>query len=199
MNLQFYIEKLKHSKEYKDFMKENPKAHLCGGFFIIDKENPQNPDNKAHLDVYIPSKKKMFNIEISCKPLSSEIFSSETPKKIQGVSDFQLDGETKLHPVEMFKGTLTPKKIKANSKLDFSEIEDMIYDKMEKEGIKNKLQRIIMILQNKDNKDFWICTVFISGLGLLKVNIDDASKKIILFEKKSLFDMLKFTGKKKSK
>ena len=173
MNLHFYIEKLKHSEEYKKFTKENPKAYLCGGFFIIDKENPKNPDNKAHLDVYVASKKKMFN--------------------------FQLDGETKLHPVEMFKGTLTPTKIKANSKLGFREIEDMIYDKMEKEGIKNKLQKIIMILQNKDGKDFWICTVFISGLGLIKVNIDDASKKIILFEKKSFLDMMKFMGKKKDK
>lgn len=165
MNLQFYIEKLKHSEEYNKFMKENPDAYLCSGFFIIDKENLKNPDNKAHLDVYAHSKEKMFN--------------------------FQLDGETKLLPVEMFKGNLIPTKIKANSKLDFEEIENMIYDKMEKQGIKNKLQKIIMILQNKDKKDFWICTVFISGFGLLKVNIDDASGKIILFEKKSFFDMLR--------
>jgi len=38
MNFQFYLEKLKHSEEYKEFLKENPEAYPCSGFFTIDKE-----------------------------------------------------------------------------------------------------------------------------------------------------------------
>ena len=38
MNLQLYLEKLKSSGVFKEFMKENPKAYLCSGFFTIDKE-----------------------------------------------------------------------------------------------------------------------------------------------------------------
>ena len=59
MNFQFYIEKLHNSEDFKKFMKENLDAYLCSGFFIIDFENPKNPDNKSHLDFYIPSKNEM--------------------------------------------------------------------------------------------------------------------------------------------
>jgi len=38
MNMQFYVEKLSHSEEFKEFMKKNPDAYLCSGFFVIDKE-----------------------------------------------------------------------------------------------------------------------------------------------------------------
>ena len=73
MNLRFYLEKLYASKEFEQFRKENLKAFLCSGFFIIDK---QGKDNKQHFDFYIPSKKKMFS--------------------------FQLEGGIKLIPIENF-------------------------------------------------------------------------------------------------
>ena len=53
MNLQFYLEKLFASDEFKKFKKENKDAYFCSGFFSIDK---QGRDNQQHLDFYIPSK-----------------------------------------------------------------------------------------------------------------------------------------------
>ena len=161
MNLQFYIEKLHVSEEYKKFMKENPDAYLCSGFFIIDKEKD---DNKQHLDFYISKSKKMF-----C---------------------FQLEEGVKLLSVEMLEKNI-PTKISAKCDFNFEDVEKKILDKMEKEKINNKIQKIILSLQRKDGKDFIIATVFVSMLGLLKVSYDISEKKITLFEKKSFLDMLR--------
>lgn len=161
MNFQFYLEKLHSSAIFKNFMKENSKAYLCSGFFTIDKEGK---DNQIHVDFYIPDSKKMFSFRIG--------------KKIEKI------------PVEMIT-----KKIPLEIKLDFDfnleEVEEMIVNEMKKKDIKNKLQKIIFSLQNIKGKNFLVCTVFTSMLGLLKVHIDLKEKKIILFEKKSFFDLIK--------
>ena len=46
-------------------------------------------------------------------------------------------------------------------------------------------------LQNFEEMDSLICTVFISMLGMLRVNIGLSDKKITQFEKKSFFDVVK--------
>jgi len=166
MNLKFYLEKLYTSKEFKQFKEENPNAFLCSGFFIIDK---QGKNNKQHFDFYIPSKKKMFG--------------------------FQLEDGIKLVPIEMFKDKI-PSKILFNGDLNFEEIESLIVSEMNKQKIKNKIQKILLSLQSLDGKDFLVGTIFISTLGLLKINIDISEKKVTSFEKKSFFDMIKVIKKK---
>ena len=161
MNLKFYLEKLQASEEYKNFMKENPKAYLCSGFFIIDKiEN----DGKQHLDYYMPSIKKTFS--------------------------FQLENEIKLVPIEMIDEKV-PAKILFDYDFDFEKIEQIILNEMIYKGIKNKLQKILLSLQNSEGKNVLVGTVFISAMGLLKVRISIPEMKIIEFEKKSFFDILK--------
>jgi len=174
MNLQFYLEKLEHSKELKKFKGENEDIYLCSAFFVIDRENLKNPGNKSNIDFYSPSKNKMFS--------------------------FQLDDGIKLVPAETIESDFNQKKpemLVANSELGFEEIEEIISKEMVKRDIKNKIHKIMMVLQNKDGKDFWVCTVFISGFGLLKVIINDDNKKITFFDKKSFFDMLSIRSKKK--
>jgi hypothetical protein len=161
MNLQFYLEKLYSSDIFKNFIKENPKAYMCSGFFIIDKEGK---DNQIHIDFYIPNIKKMFSFRLE--------------KKIEKIP---VEATTKKAPL----------KIKSDVDFNFEDVEKMIADEMEKQDIKNKLQKIMFSLQNIDGKNFLICTVFISLLGLLKVHIDLKEKKIVLFEKKSFFDLMK--------
>ncbi|MCX6743802.1 MAG: hypothetical protein NT116_06255 [Candidatus Parcubacteria bacterium] len=51
-------------------------------------------------------------------------------------------------------------------------------------------------MQSKDKKNYLLGTIFISGLGILKVKIDLDEKKITDFEKKSFFDMMKIVKKK---
>jgi len=62
MNLQFYIEKLKNSDVFKNFMKENPNAFACSGFFVIDKNGKEG--DKQHFDFWIPESKKLMSFQL---------------------------------------------------------------------------------------------------------------------------------------
>jgi len=161
MNFQFYLEKLYSSAIFKNFMKESPKAYLCSGFFTIDKEGK---DNQIHVDFYIPDTKKMFSFRLE--------------KKIEKI------------PVEVITKKI-PLEIKPEIDFNFEEVEEIIVNEMKKQDIRSKLRKIIFSLQNINGKNFLVCTVFISLLGLLKIQIDLREKKIILFEKKSFFDLMK--------
>jgi len=168
MNLQFYLEKLKNSDEFKKFKKENPKAYLCSCFFIIDEENKKKPDNKQHLDFYVPSNKKMFS--------------------------FQLEDEGKKNELE-FKGDKAPEQISLDIDFDISDIGKIIIKRMKQDKINNIIKKIIFSFQRVDEKDFIIATVFISGYGLIKADIDISKMELTSFEKKSFFDMIKVVKK----
>lgn len=169
MNLQFYLEKLISSEEFQKFKKENPTAFLCSGFFSIDKTGKEG--DKQHLDYFIPELNKMFSFK----------FEKEKVEMI---------------PVEDFGNNFTPIKIRDNCDFDFQKIENLIKEKMSEEKMKKNIEKILLSLQIKDGKEFLVGAVFISGLGMIKLTINIQEKKIIDFEKKSFFDMLKIIKKK---
>lgn len=166
MNLQFYLEKLHSSKQFKNFMKQNPDAFLCSGFFVIDLEGK---DNKQHFDYFVPKEKKLFS--------------------------FQMEEGTALVPIEMIDKRI-PKKISAKHDFDFKEIEKLVEKKAMQEGITNKIQKMLFSLQKLNEKEMLVGTVFISILGMIKIQIDLSQMKIIQFEKKSFFDMMNVLKKK---
>lgn len=169
MNLQFYLEKLMSSDEFQKFIKENPDAFFCSGFFSIDETGKEK--DQQHLDYFIPSINKMFS--------------------------FQLEEDIiKLNSVENFGKDFIPVLIQENIDFDFSRMKEMVVEEMKKNEIKNKIQKMIFSLQDRDGKAFLIGTIFISGLGLLKVKLDLVKNEIIEFEKKSFFDMMKIIKKK---
>ena len=100
-----------------------------------------------------------------------------------------------LIPIEN-KNDIIPEKISMNCNFDFDEIENLISQEKEKHNIKNKIQKILLSLQKVNGKDFLIGTVFVSGLGLIKINIDLSENKITGFEKKSFFDIMNVFKKK---
>ena len=165
MNLQFYLEKLFASEKFQGFVKENPSAYFCSGFFAIDKEDK---GNKIHIDYIIPETKKIFS--------------------------FQLENEVEVVPVEQNGESL--EKLPGNIDFNFEEIEKMIVEKMEEQEIKSKIQKILLSLQKIDKNDFLVGTIFISGLGMIKIKVDLGEMKIVEFEKKSFFDMMKIVRKK---
>jgi hypothetical protein len=166
MNFNFYLEKLHNSDEYQDFMLENPDAYMCSGFFIMDFEKA---DHQRHIDVYAPTLKKVFS--------------------------FKLENGIEKVPIDTFDER-TPKKLNIDYDFDLDEIEKMIRKKMVEEKVKSKIQKILLSLQNPGGKDLLTATVFVSGLGMLKVNIDPVSKKVVDFDRKSFFDILKVVRKK---
>ncbi|MFZ1970634.1 MAG: hypothetical protein WAU65_00430 [Candidatus Nanoarchaeia archaeon] len=160
MNIQYYLEQLKKSKDFLQFIKENPTAYLCSGFFIIDK---QENDNKQHLDFFVPGKEKIFS--------------------------FEIEGEGKMTILDCLDKTI-PEKIIVNFNLDFEDIQDKIMDKIRQQGINNRVQKYILSMQKIDDKNFLMGTVFLSMFGLLKVVINLDENKITDFQKKSFFDMV---------
>lgn len=167
MNSQFLFEKLEDSEEFKQFIKENPGAYLCSGFFIIDMD--KNSENKYHFDFYVPDSKKTFS--------------------------FELENGIKLMPLER-NDEVIMKKVLMKDHFDFDELKEKIMTEMELKKINNKIQKMIFSLQNMDGKDFLLGTIFLSGLGLLRADIDIQENQITDFEKKSLFDMMKIVKKK---
>ena len=161
MNFQFFLEKLMASKVFENFMAENKEAYPCGGFFIIDLIGD---GNKQHFDYYNPSINKIFS--------------------------FKLEEGMQILPVEMIDSRI-PKKVKMNYDFDFNDVEKMIQEEMKKQEITNKIQKIILSLQEFEGKDYLIGTVFITGMGMIKINIDISEMKIVDFEKKSFFDMMR--------
>jgi len=167
MNSQFLLEKLKSSEEFKKFKKENPDAYLCSGFFMIDLENKE-PKNQYHFDFFVPKTGKTFS--------------------------FELEEGIKLIPLERYEQVL--EKVSLNSDFDFDEIEKIILREMEFKKINNKIQKMILSLQNVGGKDSLLGTIFVSGFGMVKANIDLKEKRITDFEKKSFFDMMNIIRKK---
>jgi len=167
MNLKFYLEKLNSSKEFKKFKKEDENCFLCSGFFLIDKL--QN-NFKVNFDYYIPSKKQMFS--------------------------FELGEEIQKNPIENFGKNFIPEEIFKEIDFDFNEIEKIIIKKFQEEKINKKIQKILLSLQSKNKNSFLIGTIFISGLGMIKFDLDLKTNKIINFERKSFFDIIKIVKKK---
>ena len=172
MNFQFFVEKLQRLDNYKEFISKNPGIFPCSAFFVIDKEKKGSEEDKQHFDFYIPSAKKMFS--------------------------FQLENGGELVSVELVEGEKVSSEVSLKMDFEFGEIERLIEKKMEEEKIKSKVQRYLFSFQKKDGKHFLIGTVFISGLGILKVSIDLEKMEIIDFGKKSFFEILniKKSGKK---
>jgi len=166
MNLQFYFEKLENSEAYKNFIKKNKDAYFYSGFFCLDKKGK---DNQVHLDFFIPS--------------SEEVFS------------FKIDGEIVLSSITIYAKKV-PEEISMKLDLNLDVFEKIILDEIEKKEVKKKVQKLLLGLQSKDKEIFLIATVFMSGMGLVKLNINVKSKEISEFEKKSIFDMISVLKKK---
>jgi len=170
MNLQFYIEKLKSSDSFRQFIKEKPEAYLCSGFFVISKEESKkenkSTDEKTHLDFFSPKEKKMFSFDIK---------------------------EEKLIPLDKFEKT--PNEISENVEVDFDEIEKKIFEEMKNKKIDSKIQKLIISLQSKNGKPWIFGTGFLPMLSLIKFEMDLENKTIKDMEKKSLFDMVKVSRK----
>lgn len=160
MNFQSYVKELRDLKIFKDFLKVEPEAFPCSGFFIIDKEKS---DNQQHFDYFVPKGKKMFSFKLEAGELAPiETIDDRVPNEL----DLELD-------------------------FDFDEIDKIIEERKNKEGINNKTQKYLFSLQRKEGKHYLIGTVFISGLGMLKVWVDLEKKEVIEFEKHSFFDIMK--------
>jgi len=170
MNSHFLLEKLESSDEYKQFISENKDAYLCSGFFVVDLSE-KNPENRFHFDFYVPSTKETFSFELE---------NDMKKVKLERTDDVVLG------------------KVSMKNNFDFDKLKEKILIEMELKKITNKIQKMIFSLQNVYGKDVLIGTIFLSGLGLIKADIDLEENIFTEFEKSSLFDMMKIVKGKKN-
>lgn len=108
---------------------------------------------------------------------------------------FALESGIEQLPIETFSKEQI-KKIAINYDFDLDEINEVIEREKIYKGVDKKTQKILLSMLNLDGKDFLVGTVFVTGLGMLKVTLSLPELKVIDFEKKSFFDMLNVFKKK---
>jgi len=161
MKIAKYFNKLHESKEFKNFQNKHKDSYFCAGFFVLDFENGKN---MHQLDYYHPKSKK--------------------------VTTFMLDKgiEEKISEQLMKK---KPLKLDTKTKIDLDALKGIVEDEMKNHTITEKIKKIIAILQVIDGKKIWNLNCITSGMGLLKVHVDDETDTILKFEKVDLMDIIR--------
>jgi len=172
MKLSHYISKVKKSGDFKKFIKEDPKAYLCSVFFIRDFSGKHN---ETSVDFYSP--------------------------KIKKIVSFKVDGKIQKIPIYKKAETIKhkkfiPKKL-GKIKLDVDTLKLIILDEMHNRNFTDEIKKILIVLQNQDDRDVWNCTCFLSGLALLYCHVEDSSRSVLFMERQSFLDMMKIFRKNK--
>lgn len=160
------LEAVESSEIFQNFLKENPDAELCAGFFIIDFVSN---DNKKSIDYKTSDKIFTFDLRDDGRVMISE---------------------DKLISLENCK---FPKleKIDREIKIEVDELKGIAGVRALDEGISAKLNKIIAVLQKYNNRQIWNLTCMLDGLIILNILIDSNSGEIIKFERKSMMDLVR--------
>jgi len=163
--LKSLIEILNNSEEFNSFIKTNPKATPCAGFFILDfKEN----NFQYTIDYKIDNNIFSFNINPETKLVTEK-------------QEELIDKSKPLNEVDLKIGT------------GLEELRSIVEHELVSNNIKNPLEKIIAVLQAipENNESMWNLTCMCQGFNIIMIHINALDGKIIKFEKKSLFDFVK--------
>ena len=80
--------------------------------------------------------------------------------------------------------------IKPEIKIDIDEMQKIAGREIEKNKIAGKLNKIIAILQMRDNRQIWNVTCVFASLVMLRMHIDSFSGDVLKSEKSSMFDFV---------
>ena len=164
MNFTQTYETITQSKIFQNFKKENPKAELVAGFFILDF---LSNDTKNSLDYKIDSKIFTFSLNLQDEITMTEDKLIEQP------------------------GLPVLTKISPNIKIDLDEIPSIAEKSAIENNITAKFQKIIAVLQNHEEQEIWNLTCMLDGLIILNILINSDTGQIIKFERKSMMDFIK--------
>ena len=153
------------SKTFQTFKENHPDAQLVAGFFIIDFLDETG--NQKALDY--KDQEKIFT------------FSLNQQDEITLKEDKLM--ETSTHP------KLT--KIQPETKVELDELKSITGTKALDEGIKDKFQKIIAVIQNLEDKQIWNLTCMLENMVILNILIDCDTEEIIKFDKKNMMDFIK--------
>lgn len=173
MNLSALLQKVEASPEYKSFKKASPDATLCAGFFILDfKEQRQS----YALDYITDSGKDLFSF------------------------NYDLAGDTiSMKQEELIQGQKKLEEVNPRVKVEIEDLKNIVEEELKKNKILNKLEKIIAVLQNENEKTIWNLTCMCDGFAIIMVHVDSKELNILKFEKKSLFDFVSVKKGEKGK
>lgn len=199
--LAMLFSRLYKSKEFKDFQKENEKAFLCAGFFILRiKENLNDFSLDFRNDTQIYSFKIPENKNPDCSEVKG-IFKVTTGNESQqscGVSnpvatnekdaitivvDKIMDNQKPLDELEINEKTVL--------KIDLPVLQTIIQEQLKKQKLNSPLSEIISVLQMNEGKLIWNLTIMLEGFTIITSQMNPISGEVIKFEKKNLFDFVK--------
>jgi hypothetical protein len=161
------LDAIKKSDEFKEFKKKNPKAEICGGFFILDYVSN---DNKTSIDYLLGESVFSFTLKDSGKVYLDENRYDHLPDDPKF---------PKLIPID------------PNISIELDDLKSIAGTKKLDEGISAKFNKIIAVLQSKDGKSIWNLTCMMEELIILNILIDAKTGEIIKFERKSMMDLIK--------
>jgi hypothetical protein len=150
-------------------MEEDPKTYLCSVFFLRDFDEG---NNETQVDFYSPLKKNMISFKVD--------------KKVERVEN--------KHAKTITNKKLVPQPLPENIKMDIDEMKSTVLDEMHNRDMTYEIEKVLAFLNMTDGTPVWNCTVFLKGLGLIQAHIEDKSASVLFMEKKSLFDLIKFSG-----
>jgi len=158
-------QKIIDSTAFQTFQKDHPDAELVAGFFILDFLD--ETANQRALD--FKDKEQIFT------------FSLNQQNEITLKEDKLI--ETTTHP------QLT--KIQPETKVELNELKSIVGTKALDEGVKDKFQKIIAVLQKHGDKQIWNLTCMLENMVILNILIDCNTEEIIKFDKKNMMDFIK--------
>ena len=166
MPFQKTLETINSSAIFKKFIKENPKAELVAGFFILDL---LNNINQKSLDYKTPQTNKIFTFSLD---KNNEV----TMKEDKLIQDSNFPELQKISP---------------NIKIDLNEIPSIAEKTALDNNIKQKFQKIIAVLQIHQGKQVWNLTCMLDGFVILNIIINSDTGQIMKFDRKSMADFIK--------
>jgi len=149
---------------FKRFIKENPKAELVAGFFILDL---LNNNNQRSLDYKLNSKIFTFSLD------ESDEITFKEDKVIENPSLPKLQ------------------KISTTIRVDLNEIPSIAEKTALENNVKNKLQKIIAVLQIHEGQQVWNLTCILDGFVILNILIDSNGGNVVKFSRKSMVDFVR--------
>lgn len=161
MKFSHYLGRVSSSKEFKEFIKKNKEAYLCAGFFVFDFEEGKDVHQ---VDYFLPKEKK--------------------------IAAFLLDDGLSYKIAEAMN-TNKPEEISGDIKMDLDKLKGIVEDEMKNHTVTDNIMKMIAILQSNDGKKIWNLNCILSGMGLLKVHVDDETGDILKFEKASFLDFVR--------
>jgi len=73
----------------------------------------------------------------------------------------------------------------------------MMNEELEKKVVDRKINKIIAVLHNYENKNLWIVTVMLNNFNMLKLKVDADNGEILESKVSNLFDMVRIEKKEK--